>query len=73
MRIYVKVIANSSQNRIEKISNEDYKAWTSALPIKGQANEAIIKNLAEFFSVSRNKIKIVGGKTASRKIIDIQI
>ena len=73
MRIYVKVIAKSSRNKIEKIGNDDYKVWTTALPIKGQANEEVVKLLADFFSVSKYQIKISGGKTTSRKIIDIQI
>lgn len=73
MRIYVKVVAKSSQNKVEKTGNDDYKVWTTALPTKGQANKEIIKLLANFFSVSKHQVIISGGKTTSRKIIDIQI
>ena len=51
MRIYVKVITKSSQNKVEKIGNNDYKVWTTALPIKGQANNEVIGLIADFFSV----------------------
>jgi uncharacterized protein len=73
MRIYVKVITKSSQNKVEKIGNDDYKVWTTVLPVKGKANEAAIELLADFFSVSKSQIKISGGKTTNRKIVDIEI
>jgi uncharacterized protein YggU (UPF0235/DUF167 family) len=42
------------------------------VPEKGRANEAVIKLLAKYFKVSKNKIEIVGGKTARTKIVDIE-
>ena len=71
MRIYVKVITRSSQNKIEKISEGEYKIWLTAPPVDGQANQMLIKILAEYFSVSKNSIRIIGGKSAKTKIIDI--
>jgi uncharacterized protein len=71
MRIYVKVVPKSSRNKIEKISEEEYKVRLTAPPVDGKANEMLIKILSEFFSVSKNCINIVGGKTSKMKIIDI--
>jgi hypothetical protein len=73
MRIYLKVITRSSQRKLEKISEGDYKAWVKAVPEKGQANQEIIEILADYFKVAKNLIKIVGGKTSSKKIVDIEI
>lgn len=71
MRIYVKVIPKSSQNKLEKISEGEYKAWLNAPPVDGKANEALIELLADNFKISKSLISIVGGKTARKKIVDI--
>jgi len=71
MRIYLKVQARSSQNKIEKISDQEYKIWTVAPPVNNQANKKIIQLLADFFNVSKSQVEIVGGKTVKNKIVDI--
>lgn len=71
MRIYVKVSPRSSQNKVEKISEGDYKVKITAPPVDGQANDMLIKVLAEHFGVPKSNLKIVGGKSAKTKIIDV--
>jgi hypothetical protein len=71
MRIYIKVVPKSSRNKIEKIAEGEYKVWVTAPPVDGKANEAIIKLLADYFNASKSEVKIVGGKSAKTKIIDI--
>jgi hypothetical protein len=71
MRIYVKVIPKSSRNKIEKISEGEYKAWITAPPVQGKANEALVKVLADYFDVSKSQVDIIGGKTAKTKIVEI--
>ena len=72
MRIYLKVITRSSQQKIEKISEGDYKIWIRAVPEKGKANSEVTKVLAEYFEVGKKSVEIVGGKTSSKKIVDIE-
>jgi len=43
----------------------------TAPPEKGKANEAVIKILADYFSVPKSSVNIVGGKSTRTKIIDI--
>lgn len=71
MRIYIKVIPKSSQIKIEKISEGEYKAWVTAPPAQGKANAMLIKVLSEYFDVPRGFIEIIGGKTSRMKIVDI--
>lgn len=71
MRIYVKVISRSSQNKIEKLKNGEYRVKLIAPPVGGQANQALVELLAEYFDVAKSQIAIVGGKTFSKKIVDI--
>lgn len=71
MRIYIKVIPRSSKNEITKISEGEYKVKLTAPPVDGQANDMLIKVLAEYFGVSRSSLQIIGGKSARMKIIEI--
>jgi uncharacterized protein (TIGR00251 family) len=72
MRIYVRVIPRSSQNKVEKISEGEYKIWLTAAPVDGKANAMLIQILSEYFGVSKSSLSIIGGKTARVKIIEIQ-
>ncbi len=71
MRIYVKVIPRAGENRVERITDEEYKVRVTAAPEKGKANEAVINLLAQYFCVPKSTVQIIGGKTARTKIIDI--
>jgi len=71
MRIYLKVIPRSSRNLVEKISEGEYRVHLTAPPVDGKANEALVKLLAEYFDVAKSAIEIVGGKSSSRKMVDV--
>ena len=71
MMIYVKVNANSSRNKVEKISEGQYRARVAELPVRGKANAKLIELLAQYFNVSPASVRIVGGKTSQSKIVDI--
>lgn len=71
VRVYVKVSPRSSKNEIMKISDGEYKVKLTAAPVDGKANAMLIQILAEYFSVPRSSLSIVGGKTARTKIIEI--
>ena len=71
MRIYVKVSPRSSKNDVTKISEGEYKVRLTAPPVDNQANDMLIKVLAKYFNMPKSSLKIVGGKTARIKIVDI--
>jgi uncharacterized protein len=71
MRIYVKVSPRSSKNEVIKISEGEYKVKLTAPPVDGQANDMLVRILAGYFIVAKSCIKIIGGKSAKTKIIDI--
>lgn len=71
MRIYAKIIPRSSLNKVEKISQGEYKVKLTAPPVDGKANKMLIEILAGHFGVPKNSVEIVGGKSARIKIIDI--
>lgn len=71
MRIYVKVSPRSSKNEVTKISEGEYKVKLTAPPVDGQANNMLLKILAEYFGIARSCLIIIGGKSAKVKIIEI--
>lgn len=71
MRIYLKVIPRSSRNLVEKISEGEYRVHLTAPPVDGEANNMLIKVLAQYFNVSKSSLAIIGGKSARTKMIDI--
>ncbi len=73
MRIYIKVIPRSSKNEVTKISEGEYKVKLTAPPVDGQANQALVGILSEYFEVSKNSINIIGGKSARIKIVDVNL
>ena len=73
MRIYIKVIPKASKNEIAKVSEGEYKAKITAVPENNKANEMLVEILADYFNTSKSLVKIVGGKTARTKIIDIGV
>ena len=73
MRLYLRVIPRSSQNRIEKICEGEYKAWLNAPPVDGKANEALVEIVAKHFGVSKSAVTIVGGKSARTKMVDVEL
>lgn len=71
MKIFVKARPNSKREKIEKFSETNFTVSVCAPPIKGKANQAIIRALAAYFNVSVSRLRIAAGTTSKNKIIEI--
>jgi len=71
MKIFVKVKPKAREEKVIKISDTNLKVWVKEPSEKGRANRAIMKALAEYFSVSQSNVKIISGSTSNLKIIEI--
>ncbi len=72
MIIKVHVKTHSHDDRIEEVNIDEYKVWTTAIPEQGDANEAVIEILAEYFNVAPSKIRIKSGPKSTHKLIEIE-
>ncbi|MEC7839774.1 MAG: DUF167 family protein [Chlamydiota bacterium] len=72
MILKIKVIPNSSQNKIVGFEGEVLKIKCTATPEKGKANAAIISLLSKYYNVPKSAVTILKGETHTRKIIEIQ-
>ena len=72
-KIYtIKVIPNSSLNKIVEIKDNFLKIKIAAQPEKGKANRALIDFLSQEFRISKNKIQILAGEMSRVKIVKIE-
>lgn len=72
MRIFVKAKPSAKETMIEKTNETNFIVSVKEPPVKGKANEAIIKVLAKYFEISPSQINIISGYTSRDKIIDIK-
>jgi uncharacterized protein YggU (UPF0235/DUF167 family) len=71
MRISVRVHPKSSAVRVVSKGPEACEVWVTAPPADNQANEAVREALAEFFSISKSRVRLVRGARGRSKIFDV--
>lgn len=71
MIIKVKVKTKAKEEKIAKTGENSFAVFVKEMPIKGKANKAVINLLAEYFKIPKSRFKIVSGKTAKNKTIEI--
>jgi uncharacterized protein (TIGR00251 family) len=73
MKISVKVKANTSRERIEKIDDTNFLVWIREKPVEGKANEAVVKALAEYFGTAKSNVVLLKGQASRQKIFEINV
>ncbi|HEY6996649.1 MAG TPA: DUF167 domain-containing protein [Candidatus Binatia bacterium] len=71
-RIAVIVKPNARKSEIVKIAPDNYRIAVREPAQNGQANEAVIKLLAEHLGIPKSTLKIVRGASSRHKLIDIR-
>lgn len=59
--------------KVEQLDLEEYKVWVTAAPSEGDANEAVIEILSDYFNVAKSLIHIKSGNKSKHKLIEVQI
>ena len=72
LKISVKVKPQAKEDKIEKKSEYAYVVWVKAKAIEGQANQAVVKILSEYFDIARSKVVLIKGKRARDKIFMVK-
>lgn len=71
MKIFVKVKTNSKKESVKKIDENKFIISVKESAIRGKANQAIIRVLADYFDISLSSVKIILGHRSRQKIIEI--
>lgn len=70
--VAIRVTPRASKNEIVEILSDDtVKVHITAPPVEGEANEALLKFLAEVLGVPKSRLDIVAGASGRDKIISV--
>jgi len=69
-RVRVWVHPRSSQRRIEDIDGVLH-VWLTSAPVEGIANRELKALVADRYRVAKSGVRIVGGRTSRRKLLEI--
>jgi len=67
----VRIQPRASKNEVVRLENGSLKIRLTAPPVDGAANEALVKFLADRFSVAKSRVEIVSGHTSRDKIVRV--
>ncbi len=71
MKIFVKARPGAKEEFIKKIDGINFVVAVREPPIKGKANKAITRVLAEYFKVAPSAICLVSGFSSKQKVFEI--
>ncbi|MDD5595281.1 MAG: DUF167 domain-containing protein [Candidatus Omnitrophica bacterium] len=71
MKLNIKVKANAKQDKVEKISNDEFILWVREPATEGKANTAVIEALSKYFDLAKSRITIIRGQKNKRKVIEV--
>lgn len=71
MHITVVAKPKKTQEKVIQISSDTYAVSVKEPPVDGRANQAIIKSLATFFSISPSQILLLSGHTSKIKTFEV--
>ncbi len=71
MKIFVKAKPRAHEDLVECVDDNNFDVSVTAPPVKGLANQAIIKAVAEYFKIAPSRVRIVSGFTSRQKVLEI--
>ncbi len=71
MKIFVKAKPRAREDLVERVDENNFDVSVTAPPVKGLANQAIIKAVAGYFKVAPSRVRIISGFTSRQKVLEI--
>ena len=71
-KISITVKPQAQRESVIKVSESQYSVAVRPAAQDNQANQAVVKLLAEHFSVSKSAVTIVRGQRSRKKLIEIR-
>ncbi|MDD2547973.1 MAG: DUF167 domain-containing protein [Candidatus Pacebacteria bacterium] len=71
MLIKVKCYPKSKKELLNKKDENSFEIFLKEKPERGEANKRIFEILAEYFSISKKRIKLIKGAKTQNKIFEI--
>jgi len=71
--LQIKAKPGASKTQVKEImADNSIKIFVAAEPVKGKANQELIKFLSREFDVAKNSVKIIGGAGDRVKLVKIE-
>lgn len=71
MKVFVKVKANSKEEKIEKLGENRFLARVKEKPVEDRANRAVAALIASHFGVPKSRISLIRGRSSKDKIFEV--
>lgn len=71
MKIFVRVKANASQDKVKENGNGRFEVWTKQRPLEGKANKAVLKLLAGHLKIPASTLSIASGVKSREKVVRV--
>ena len=71
LRLTVEAHPGARQDRVAVLGENVLGVWVRARPVEGHANAAVERVVAEALGLRPRQVRIVGGHSARRKILDV--
>jgi uncharacterized protein (TIGR00251 family) len=71
-RLTVVVAPNASRNEIVGRHGDGWKARVAVPPERGRANAALVELISAALGIPRERVSVVAGHTARRKIVAVE-
>lgn len=71
MRFSVVVTPGARRELVDRIDATRFRVAVTAPAGEGRANAAVVRALAEFFSVIPSRVRVIRGATSRHKIVEI--
>lgn len=72
LRIAVQVMPNAGKSEVLEEIKGALKIRLKALPIEGQANEALVRFIADVLDVPKGRVRVTHGLTSRLKLVEIE-
>ncbi|MBI2761626.1 MAG: DUF167 domain-containing protein [Chloroflexi bacterium] len=70
-RLVVRVTPRSSRDHIEVSDDGAWRAWLTAPPFDGKANDALVRLLARRLGVPQRDVRVVRGQSGRDKVVEV--
>jgi uncharacterized protein (TIGR00251 family) len=71
LRLLVIVMPGAARDEIVGRHGEGWKVRVAAAPERGRANAALVTLLADALRVERDSVRVVGGASGRRKVVQV--
>jgi uncharacterized protein (TIGR00251 family) len=72
LRLAVQVQPNAKKTEVTGLLDGALKIRLQAQPVEGQANEALVKFLANKLGVSKSAVRVTHGLTNRKKLVEVR-